>query len=497
MKQIAITHAARMPEIPELTGPADPILARTLPDLEAQVRRELDLTRYPAKSWVLPHLAPDGSRALDTLIVGGGQAGLATAFGLMQQRVTNITVIDENPAGAEGPWGTYARMETLRTRKHVGGIELGIPSLSFRAWYECQHGPVWADLYKIPTRAWTDYLAWYRRILSLPVLNDTRLIRLRPIDAAAPNTLLAADIIQAGTPRTIYARTILLATGIEGSGIRQIPTFISSALPKSLYAHTHESIDFAALKGRHVAVLGGSASAFDNAVAAAEAGAQVDLFHRAPSVMAAEPLAWGEFTGYLAHFADLPLLDRWRFSRKLRRVKTGPPVRTLDRAARCDTLTIHPGTGWTAVAQQGTRIHISTTAQPHTADFLILGTGYINDLTVVEELAEHLPLIATWADVFTPPEGEEDPALLAAPFVGANFETIEKIPGTAPWLAGLFNFSRGAGLSMGAMPIGLSGIKFGVPRVVAGVTKKLFLDDAPAYHEGMSTWQSSGDFAEP
>ena len=44
----------------------------------------------------------------------------------------------------------------------------------------------------------------------------------------------------------------------------------------------------------------------------------------------------------------------------------------------------------------------------------------------------------------------------------------EKTPGTAPWLAAVFNFSRGAQMSMGPMPIGLSGIKYGVPRLVQG-----------------------------
>ena len=51
------------------------------------------------------------------LIVGAGQSGLVTAFGLMRERVRNILVIDRAPEGKEGPWVTFARMPTLRSPK--------------------------------------------------------------------------------------------------------------------------------------------------------------------------------------------------------------------------------------------------------------------------------------------------------------------------------------------------------------------------------------------
>ena len=121
---------------------------------------------------MLSHDAPNGAPALDVLIVGGGQAGLTAAFGLLQQRVTNILVIDENPEGQEGPWGTYARMPTLRTQKDVGGIDLGLPNLSLRAWFEVQYGRrAWEELYKIPTDIWLRYLTWYRCVLGIPMRN--------------------------------------------------------------------------------------------------------------------------------------------------------------------------------------------------------------------------------------------------------------------------------------------------------------------------------------
>jgi cation diffusion facilitator CzcD-associated flavoprotein CzcO len=272
---------------------------------------------------------------------------------------------------------------------------------------------------------------------------------------------------------------------------------ISDNLPEARWAHSHEDIDFARLAGKVVAVLGGSASAFDNAIVAAEHGAAVHIFHRTAKLQAANPTAWGEFSGYLAHFPDLPALDRWRFTRKVRRFKTGPPLRTVERAARMPNILCHPSCSWDAVGLNGDRIRIDATDGAHDVDHIILGTGYVVDLTVIEELAEHLPLIALWRDVFTPPPGEEDAGMSASLHLGPNFELLEKTPGAAPWLNAVFNFNRGSILSMGVGPIGLSGVKFGVPRLVHGVTRRLFVEDAPDYLDGMAIWQESDAVLEP
>lgn len=46
-----------------------------------------------------------------------------------------------------------------------------------------------------------------------------------------------------------------------------------ASVPRQLYAHTSEPIDFDALRGKRVAILGGGASAFDNAQHALGRGA--------------------------------------------------------------------------------------------------------------------------------------------------------------------------------------------------------------------------------
>ena len=498
-----VDHAAAMPD---LSPPHDPALRdavnperlpRDLDELAAMARRELELTQYPRKSWVLPKMAPDGSRALDVLVVGAGQAGLATGFALLQQRVDNILLIDENPPGLEGPWATYARMETLRTQKDVGGIEFGVPSLSLRAWYEVQHGQgSWEAMYKVPTDAWRRYLEWYRVVTRVPVRNHCRMTRFGP---SAIEGLIEIDVENGDGARSrIWTRTLALATGIEGNGRRHIPAVVAEKAPRKFWAHTQEAIDFAALAGKDIAVLGGGASAFDNAIIAAESGARhVDLYHRSPLVRPANAVAWGEFNGYLAHFADLPLADRWRFTRRMKGFRGGPPLRTIARARAAPNLEIHGGAVWSDIAVEGERLRVVASDGARAFDFLILGTGYETGMHLRPEFAEHLDVIALWEDVFTPPDGERDEGLLRSCYVGPHFELCEKRPGVAPWLSSVFNFSRGANLSMGSMSIGLSGIKFGIPRLAQGITRRLFVSDADAFYEGMGLWQTGDDIYEP
>jgi cation diffusion facilitator CzcD-associated flavoprotein CzcO len=490
-------NAAFMPEMPAFTTPTDFLgrsemrPPRSLAELELAVKRDLDIIRYPIKAWVLPKFTPRGERAYDVLIVGGGQSGLAAAFALQRQRVHNIVVIDENPIGCEGPWATYGRMRSLRSEKYVGGMDLGLPSVSIRAWFEAQYGlKAWEVLSKLPKQHLQQYLQWYRRVLGLPVRNQCRMLSFRP---EASTGLIAVDVDEGGEKKTLWTRKLVFATGIEGNGIRNVPDFIAENLPKDRWAHSHEVIDFKALAGRRVAVLGGAASAFDNAAMAAEAGArEVHLFHRRKELNPANPVAWGQFNGFLEHFADLDVASRWRFISHIHSFKPAPPSETIARVRNLPNITIHAGENWTDAALVEDKVRLQATDGAQDVDFAVLGTGYVLDITKREELAVYAPLIALWRDVYTPRAGEENDNLGQAPYLGPHFEFQEKVPGTASWLNSVFNFSRGAQLSMGTMAIGLSGIKFGAPRLAHGVTKQLFCEDVGLYFDGMNLWQESG-----
>lgn len=77
-----------------------------------------------------------------------------------------------------------------------------------------------------------------------------------------------------------------------------MPSVVRDSLPTSLYAHTCQRINFAALRGKRIAVLGGGASAFDNAQHALECGAgEVHVFVRRQQLPRINPIRQMEYTG--------------------------------------------------------------------------------------------------------------------------------------------------------------------------------------------------------
>src|SRR5205814_2065845 len=89
-------------------------------------RKELAQLNYPAPNWVPPAAGPDGKPLLEVLIVGGGMCGQTAAFALLREGVRNLRCVDRALRGREGPWATFARMDTLRSPKHLTGPDLGI-----------------------------------------------------------------------------------------------------------------------------------------------------------------------------------------------------------------------------------------------------------------------------------------------------------------------------------------------------------------------------------
>ena len=236
---------------------------------DSAVARALDFLGLPPRNWVAATADPLGGSALDVLVVGAGMCGVAAAAALMFKGVGNIAVLDEAPAGQEGPWRSTARMVSLRSPKHLPGVALGIPSLTFRAWFTARQGEAaWAALYKISNGDWQDYLSWLQLVLALPVRHGVSVRAIEP----------AGALFRVGTSDgPVFARHVVLATGRMGAGGMLVPEFVDPALWPDRAGHTGEVIDFSVLAGRRVAVLGANASAFDAAAVALEAGAAADF----------------------------------------------------------------------------------------------------------------------------------------------------------------------------------------------------------------------------
>ncbi|KAL4434219.1 hypothetical protein ABPG75_000660 [Micractinium tetrahymenae] len=453
-----------------------------------QVKHELEMLAWPGRDWVLPRPAEGAASGMfDVVIVGAGQCGLAVAFGLMREKVTNVVCLDENEPGKEGPWATYARMVTLRTAKHLTGLDYGMPSLTFQAYYEARFGrEAWAGLDKIPKELWMGYLVWYRHTLGIPVQNGIRVQLIEPLDPASATAGFRITVRRScGKSEALLARKVVLATGIQGGGEWHVPAFIKESVPRSLYAHTSEAIDFGSLKGKRVAILGGGASAFDNAQHALGLGAgEVHVFVRRAELPRINPIRFMEQAGFMRHFSDLDDASKYAGIDYFLQFNQPPTNDTFNRASAYPNFTLHTGAAWQALEPTAdgkqVRIH-SAKGDEGLFDFLIVSTGLLTDARLRPELAGMAGHIATWGDRFEAPSGQaRNPLIDVHPYLGPSFEFLEKAPGSTPYLSGLFAYNYSALASLGLSASALSGSKYALPKLVGGITRQLFLEQAPA-----------------
>ena len=422
------------------------------------------------------------------LIVGAGQSGIATDFGLKRSRVDNILIVDRAERGAEGPWLTYARMATLRSPKDYTGPDLDIPSLAYPSWHVARYGQEsWDNLPLILREDWGRYLLWVRDMVGLEVENGTEVMSIEPA-----GDLLAVELLTlaSGVRRLVHARKIVLATGQDGMGSWWMPPAVE-ALPLERRAHAAADIDFVALKDRRVAVLGAGASAFDNAGAALEAGAaEVMLFSRRQSPQVIQPYRWLTFKGFLDHLGDLEDKWRWRFMRRILGLREGFPQETYDRCARHDNFRLIAGAPWDRLGFGPEGIKIATPKGDFTADFVICGTGVDMDFSLRPELAAFADNIATWTDKYTPPEAEREDRLGRFPYLAADFSFVEKRPGETPWIRDIHLFSIASTMSFGPSGSSINAMTTAVPKLVSGITRGLFQGDIEAHWASLQAYDT-------
>ncbi|TGN90602.1 NAD(P)/FAD-dependent oxidoreductase [Bradyrhizobium yuanmingense] len=460
-------------------------MSEALTQLEADIRADLAMITHPGAAWLEPKTGPDGKPALDVLIVGAGQSGIAIGFGLLRSRVSNILLIDKAEEGKEGPWLTYARMPTLRSPKDYTGPDLDIPGLTYQSWHEARFGKAsWQELGLIAREHWAEYLLWLRRIVGLPVRNACELREIAP----AAGGLLAARVKRAGEIETLYARKIVLATGQEGMGGWMIPEQLVH-LPASSVATVADDIDFESLRGRRVAVIGAGASAFDNAATALEAGAaEVHLLCRRAQIQVIQPYRWLTFRGFLRHLSDLDDAWRWRFMRKILEMREGFPQPTYDRCARHANFALHEGAPVEAARKTDNGVELLTPRGAITADFVICGTGIDMDFAGRGELAQCAANIATWADRYQPPEDERNERLGRFPYLADDYAFTEREQGMTPWIADIHLFAIASTMSFGPSGSSINAMTTAVPKLVHGLTRGLFRADVGRHWDSLSAY---------
>jgi putative flavoprotein involved in K+ transport len=171
----------------------------------------------------------NATRRVDTVVVGGGQAGLALGYYLAQQH-RDFVILDAHPRVGDA-W----RMRWDSLRLFTPARFDGLPGVRFPG-----------DPLSFPTKdQHADYLEAYAATFGLPVCNGVR------VEAVWRENGCFA--VAAGTDRWM-ADSVVLATG--GSQAPRIPEFAESITPEVLQLHSSDYRNPAQLQPGSVLVVG-------------------------------------------------------------------------------------------------------------------------------------------------------------------------------------------------------------------------------------------------
>jgi len=475
-----------MPETLAALNPASfPPNPAGLAALEARLQDDLNaLNWFSAAPWTAscvqqsPALG-DTQKLHDVLIVGGGQAGLALSAALAQNGIAAV-LLDQAEADFEGPWATTARMQTLRSPKELLGPALGLPSLTFRAWFIAQWGAdAWQALDKIDRLHWMQYLRWYRRVMRCDVRNRRRVSGVE----LQTDGSVAVQVVQMQTPhappQTWRTRHLVLATGRDGLGGRSVPDFMQG-IDARFWAHSGDALDYTQLAGQHIGVIGVGSSAMDCAATALECGAaSVDLIARRATLARVNKSKAAGLPGLTHGHYTLAAAQKWRLRHYIDSQQVPPPHGSTLRVSRHANAYFHFDCAVQAVAQQGNALHVQTKQGTFVFDFLLLATGFAVDWAQRPEWAAIAPHVRCWADAFAPPAGQHSADLAAHPWLGAAFEFQARDP-DFPHRAALEHihcFCYPAVLSHGAVSGDIPNISDGAGTLARAIASALYRED--------------------
>ena len=453
----------------------------------SRLREELAYLKLPSAAWTAARKGPDGLDLPDVAIIGAGMFGIAAAVALILKGVHNVRLFDSQPPGRSGPWTTYARMPTLRSPKDLPGLSFGIRALTFRAWYEATYSPeAWEALYKIPNAVWQDYLEWIAEAFDLPIEHNSAIRRF----SVGPQTVT----LQHEDGRSLIARRLVIATGRSGTGGASLPGFIDPGLFPTRAAHSCDPIDFAALAGRRVAVIGAGSSAWDNAATALEHGAaQVTLYARRSYLPQINKARGYIYPGFIEGWHGLAAQDKWAVSAYLDDMPPPPPHETVLRtlAAGGERFTLNFDTRFEAVSEEAGQVQLTLAERTDHADFLIAGTGFRVDLAREPLFDQVAGRVALWRDRFVPAAGFERPHLGLFPWLGAGFELQERgLADGASELNRVHLLNHAASLSFGSIASDIPAISAAAERLARHIVAQLFQEGFGAYQQRLVDWEN-------
>jgi FAD-dependent urate hydroxylase len=201
----------------------------------------------------------------DVLVIGAGPYGLSAASYL------RAAGIETRVFGTPMEFWAKQMPAGMCLRSNWGASHIADPkqSLTLDAFRESQGSPIGKP---IPLDRFVEYGLWYQK-KSLPDL-DPRQVTSVASDSHGFEVTLNDD-------SRFIAQRVVLATGIAAFDYRP-PEF--RGISRDLASHTTAHQDLTRFKGQRVAIVGGGQSALESAALLREAGAEAEVFVRAPAL---------------------------------------------------------------------------------------------------------------------------------------------------------------------------------------------------------------------
>ena len=449
-----------------------------LAQLEAAISENFQMLMYPPKGFVPNRQGPDGKPLCDVLIIGAGMNGLAAAFALRRLGITNIRHIDAGRQGFAGPWLNYARMEYLRSGKNLTGPAQGHALLTPRAWWQASRPEQsWDELDYFTRQDWAAYLNWYGRMTAADITWQTELTAITAEDDFVIATLAGIN----GKEEFVHCRQLVLANGREGLARPRIPAAFQRFADDPRIQHSSQPLAKEQLPGRHVAVIGLAASAFDNAATAAEAGARVTLVGRAKTLPRLNKMKHTVTAGFAEGFPLLADSDKLAWLRHITACRIAPPRHTVQRVAKLG-IELVCGAEISEVAEQGEALLLTAGGKSIRADLVILGTGFTMDPAAMPALADLASSVTSWQDRLPSSAWQAgDDEWRRFPYLGKGFEFFAKHPQRQRALGRIRCFNHAAQLSLGNLANDIPHASFGAERLARALAADFFVEDN-AYH---------------
>ena len=451
-----------------------------LAQLEAAISENFEMLMYPPKGFMPNRQGPDGKSLCDVLIIGAGMNGLAAAFALRRLGITNIRHIDAGRQGFAGPWLNYARMEYLRSGKNLTGPAQGHALLTPRAWWQASRPEQsWDELDYFTRQDWAAYLNWYGRMTAADITWQTELTAITAEDDFVIATLAGMN----GKEEFVHCRQLVLANGREGLARPRIPAAFQRFADDPRIQHSSQPLAKEQLSGRHVAVIGLAASAFDNAATAAEAGARVTLVGRAKTLPRLNKMKHTVTAGFAEGFPLLADSDKLAWLRHITACRIAPPRHTVQRVAKLD-IELVCGAEISEVAEQGEALLLTAGGKSIRADLVILGTGFTMDLAAMPALADLASSVTSWQDRLPSSAWQTgDDEWRRFPYLGKGFEFFAQHPQRQRALGRIRCFNHAAQLSLGNLANDIPHASFGAERLARALAADFFVEDNTHHYQ--------------